>query len=134
MKGLTFPFSYSKIRNLILIFIYFFGFIVVAIAVPVVPNEAVLIGTVMEYCMTSSSLSGAKPEQVLFKVIISVGEVEDVKDYPNFLKSKEGQSVTFYSKEKLPSELFGKKIKALAVYIGDERGGIFWIKHIEIIK
>lgn len=123
-----------SIRLLILFLVIFLAFNVLANSVPVIPNKAVLRGTVMEYCVTSSSLSGISPEQVLYKLVISVDEVTDVEGYPNFLKGKEGQSVTFYSKEKQTSELFGKKVKALVEYKGDERGGLFWIKHIEIIK
>ncbi len=103
-------------------------------AVPVIPNEAILRGTVMEYCLTLSTLSGISPEQVLYRVVISVEEVEDVKGYPNFLKGKEGQNLTFSTKEKISMELFGKRIKAEVEYKGDERGGRFWIKDIGIIK
>lgn len=103
-------------------------------AVPVIPNVAILRGTVMEYCLTSSILSGISPEQVLYKVVISVEEVEDVKGYPNFLKGKEGQNLTFFTKEKISMELFGKRIKAEVEYKGDERGCRFWIKDIGIIK
>jgi hypothetical protein len=116
------------------VLVIFFVSNILANAVSVIPNEAILTGTIKEYCLTSASLSSIIPEQVLYRLVISVEEVEDVKGYPNFLKGKEGQSVTLYSKEKQPLELFGEKIKALVEYVGDERGGLFWIKHIEIIK
>jgi len=98
------------------------------------PNEAIIRGTVREYCLTSSTLSGISPEQVLYRMVISVEEVEDVKGYPNFLKGKEGQSLSFFTKEKISMELFGKHIKAEVEYKGDERGGKFWIKHIEVMR
>lgn len=104
-----------------------------AFAVPAAPNEAILKGTVIEYCLSSSSLSGIKPEMVLNRLVITVDEVEDMKG-PNFLKSKKGQSATFYSKNTLPAELFGNKVKAVIEYIGDEKGGRFWINKIEIIE
>lgn len=103
-------------------------------AVPVIPNEALLRGTVVEYCVTSSSLSGMSPEQVFYRVLISVEEAGDVKGYPNFLRGKEGQVLAFYSKEKQPVELFGKRIRAFVEYKGDERGGHFWLKQIEIME
>lgn len=103
-------------------------------AVPVIPNEAILRGTVMEYCLTSSTLSGISPEQVLYKLLISVEETEDVERYPNLLKGKEGQVLTFFTKETPSLEVFGKRIKARVKYMGDERGGRFWIKDIGIIK
>jgi hypothetical protein len=55
---------------------------------------------VREYCLTLSTLSGMSPEQVLFRVVISVEEVEDVKGYPNFLKDKEGQNLSLFYKRK----------------------------------
>lgn len=103
-------------------------------AVPVIPNEAILRGTVMEYCLTSSTLSGISPEQVLYKLLISVEETEDVERYPNLLKGKKGQVLTFFTKENLSLEVFGKRIKARVKYMGDEKGGRFWINSIEIIK
>ena len=74
--------------------------------------------------MTSSKLLGIKPEIVLYKLVISVEKVEDIKG-PNFLKGKEGQLVTLYSKEGLSSKFYGEKIKAIVEYKGDERGGLF---------
>jgi len=114
--------------------VFFISAFSIAWGVSVLPNKAVVYGTVVEYCLTSSSLSGIKPEQVLNKLVISIAKVEDVKNYPNFLKDKEGRSLTFYLKEKPVEELFEKKIKAIVDYKGDERGGILWIKHIEIVK
>ncbi len=100
--------------------------------VAAVPNKAGLRGTVLGYCVISSSLEGIRPEQALYKLTISIEETEDIKNYPNFLRDKEGQSITFYSKEKQPLELYGRKIKAIIEYKGDEKGGRFWIKQIKI--
>ena len=114
--------------------IFFLLYILVsADAVPVMPNETAVKGHVEEYCLTSSRLLGIKPEIVLYKLVISVSIVEDIKG-PNFLKGKEGQLVILYSKEELSSKYYGEKIKAIVEYKGDERGGLFWIKQIEIIK
>ncbi len=129
-QGLTLIFT----RLIISALVIFFQFNLLAIAAPVIPNKAALKGTVIEYCLISSGLEGISPEQILSKLVIYMEEVEDVKDYPNFLRGKEGQSITFYSKKKQPSELYGKRIKALVEYKGDERGSRFWIKHIEIIN
>ena len=126
--------SLSYIRLIFTVIIILFSFNILASKVPVIPNKAVLRGTVMEYCLTSSSFLHIKPEQVIYRLVISVEEVEDVKGYPNFLKGKEGQVVTVHSKEKISSEIFGKKIKAIIQFRGDERGGHFWLEHIETIK
>ncbi|MBT9169064.1 MAG: hypothetical protein DDT19_02416 [Syntrophomonadaceae bacterium] len=105
----------------------------ISYGVPVVPNKAVLEGTVKESCISSAGILGISPEQVIYKLTISVESTKDVGDFPNFLKGKEGQNQTFYTKEKPSSELFGKRIRAQAEYIGDERKGRFWIKSIEIL-
>lgn len=114
--------------------IFFLLYILVsADAVPVMPNETAVKGRVEEYSLISSKLMGIKPEMTLYKLVISIEKVENVKG-PNFLKDKEGQLVTLYSKEGLSSKFYGEKIKAIVEYRGDERGGLFWIKRIEIIK
>jgi hypothetical protein len=105
-----------------------------AIAVPAVPNEAAAKGTVIEYCISSTGRSDARPGPGLYKIIVKVEAVEDSGDAPNFLKGKEGQEILFWSKARLAPELFGKKIKAIVEYRGDERGGKFWIRTVEIIK
>lgn len=122
------------VRLIIPVLVIFLEFNRLVGAVPVIPNRAALEGTVLEYCTISSNLGGVSPQRVLYKLVIYVEEVEDVEDYPNFLRGKEGQSIPFYSKPKQPSELYGKRIKALVEYRGDERDGRFWIKHIETIE
>jgi hypothetical protein len=67
-------------------------------------------------------------------LVISVEKTGDVRDYENFLREREGQSVTFYTKTKPPFEVYGKRIRARVEYKGDERGGLFWIKHLEILE
>lgn len=101
-------------------------------AVPAAPNEAVVTGTVAEYCIASPDTRERKQQGPgFYKLVISVETVKDVETMPNFLKGKEGQTVTCWSKRELSPELFGKKVKAHLVYRGDERGGMFWIKSVE---
>ncbi|HHT9160219.1 MAG TPA: hypothetical protein ACFYEH_10195 [Candidatus Brocadiaceae bacterium] len=116
-----------------LVIFFLFDIVVSADAVPVMPNETVVRGLVEEYSLISSKLMGIKPEITLYKLVISIEKVENVKG-PNFLKDKEGQFVTLYTKEEISSDFYGKKIKAKIEYSGDERGGLFWIKQIEIVK
>lgn len=103
-------------------------------AVPVIPNKAFLTGIVKEYCLTSSGFNGIVPEQTLFKLTIFIDKAEDVEGHPNFLKGKEGQTIPFFTKEKPNLEIYGERVKAIIEYKGDERGGLFWIKDIEIVK
>ncbi len=124
--------SFPLEKLVFLMFVIFLTFKVPANAVSVIPNETVLKGTVMEYCLTTSALEGIKPEQVITKLVISIEEIVPVIGYSNFLEGKEGQPVKFYSKEKQPSDLLGRTIKARVEFLGDEKGGMFWIKNIEI--
>lgn len=125
--------------KLIIICLTFFAFLFstssMSSAVPVIPNKAVLVGTVREYSIGSSSLYGMSPEQTIYKLTIIVEASEDIEDYSNFLKGKEGQTLTFFTKVNPSIEVYGKKIKAHVSYSGDERGGRFWIhKNIEILQ
>lgn len=99
-------------------------------AVPARNNKAILVGIVKEYSITSASLVGMQPEQVLYKLTIYVESSEKVSKFPNFAKNMEGKTVNIYSKEKLLPELFGKRIRIVVEYLGDEKGGVFWIKGI----
>jgi hypothetical protein len=98
-------------------------------AVPVVPNESVVKGTVMECYSISSPALNIKPEQTLYTVLVLIEDVKNIKG-SNFLEGKQGQSILFYTKEKLPLELIDKKVEAIVKYTGDERGGLFWIMDI----
>ncbi|HHT9111861.1 MAG: hypothetical protein HZA47_09380 [Planctomycetes bacterium] len=122
-----------KLKFFALVIFLLFDIVATADAVPVMPNETVVRGRVEEYSLISSKLMGIKPEMTLYKLVISIEKVENVKG-PNFLKDKEGQFVTLYTKEEISSDFYGKKIKAKIEYTGDERGGLFWIKQIEIVK
>jgi hypothetical protein len=105
-----------------------------SISFPVIPNESVVNGTVSEYSIVSSHMIGIKPEQVIYRLTITIDFTENINGKPNFLDNKIGQDIKFYSKEKLTPELFGKKVKGLVIFRGDEKGGLFWIRNIEIIK
>ncbi len=105
-----------------------------ALAVPAVPNEAAAKGTVVEYCISASmGRSGESPGPGLYKIVVKVESVEDRGGAPNFLREKEGQEISFWSKFRLDPGLFGKKVKAIVEYRGDERGGKFWIRELEIL-
>ena len=112
-----------------------FGMTATALAVPAVPNEAAATGTVVEYCISSLTGSPApKPGPGLYKIVVRVEAVEDRGDAPNFLQGKEGQEISFWSRNRLDPGLFGKKVKVLVEYRGDERGGMFWLKRVKIMR
>jgi hypothetical protein len=106
---------------------------VVSHSVPVIPNESVIEGVVVEYAIVSSRLTGVKPEQTLYRLTISMTSSHPVDNEANLLVDKVGKDVLFYSREELPPELFGKKIRAKARYKGDERGGRYWIRDVESV-
>lgn len=117
------------------LFALLFSTLSISSSVPVIPNKAVVVGTVMEYAIGSSSLYSMSPEQTIYKLTIIVEGSENIETFTNFLEGKEGQTLPFFTKEKPSSEVYGKKIKALIKYSADERGGRFWIdKNIEILK
>ncbi len=101
--------------------------------VPVVPNESIIIGKVLEYSILNSILLDIKPEQILYRLKILILSSQDVDNKPNFTKTKVGEVLSFYSKRKLSPELFNRKVKARVFFYGDETGGKFWIKNIETI-
>ena len=102
-------------------------------AVPAAPNGALMKGTVVEYSITSSAArSGKQPGAGLYKIVVTVESTEDIPDVSNFLADKKGQDIECWSKERLDPSLFQKKIRATVEYRGDERGGKFWIRNIEL--
>jgi hypothetical protein len=128
----------NNIKAISIIFLILLTFLFSAFsessAVTAMPNKAVLVGTVKEYSVGSSSLYGMSPEQTIYKLTILVETSEDIKGVANFLKGKEGQTLTFFTKVNPSIDVYGKKIKAQATYLGDERGGSFWIQNIDILK
>ena len=120
-------------KNIILLLLMT-GMSAAAFAVPAAPNEAMATGTVVEYSISSLPGPGPVPGPGLYKIVVKVDAVEDRGDAPNFLKGREGDEITFWSRNRLDPGLFGKKVKALVEYRGDERGGLFWLKRVKIMQ
>ncbi len=98
---------------------------------PVIPNETIVEGTVVEYAILSSSLEGIHPPITLHRVTILIESTRAVEGKADFLSGREGEYVPFYTKEGLSPTIFGKRIRARARFRGDERGGRFWIYNTE---
>ncbi len=132
----------SKVRNLAIVFLILSSICFVAIlgscvsvlSAPVVPNESVIEGVVSEYAILSSRIINIRPNQVLYRLTIYIESSEGTGNKPGFLSGREGHDVRFYTKERLSPDLFGKKVRARVRYKGDERGGMFWIRNIEITR
>ena len=103
-------------------------------SVPVIPNESIIEGTVLEYAILLSQLIYVEPEMTLYRLTIYIEASENIDNKRNLIKEKEKQMLQFYSKIKLSPELFNKRVRAIVKYSGDERGGKFWIKDIYIIN
>lgn len=103
-------------------------------AVPVIPNEGIIEGRVLGYCIISSSILDIKPDQTLYRLKILVTGSKNVEGKRNLTRDKVGKTIEFYSKEKLSTNFFNQTIKARVVYQGDERGGLYWIKNINILN
>jgi len=103
-------------------------------AVPVVPNASLIKGIAIECEAVSSTLLGMQPEQTIYRLTIQIESTEDVSEMPNLLnKSTEGKEMVFYTKEPLSPDVLKKRIKARALYRGDERGGRWWVQEIRIL-
>ena len=100
----------------------------------VIPNGALITGVTLEYGIVSSRLLGMQPDQTLYKLTIHLESSEDIVGMPNLLRGKEGEDITFYTKEKLSSDIFGKNIRAEVSYRGDEHGGRWWVRSINILE
>ena len=101
---------------------------------PAIPNETRFEGAVLEECAGSSGLYDISPEQTIYRLRVRVESYKEEAQAPNFLRGRIGEAVLFFTKEKPREELLGKRIRAVAEYRGDERGGKFWIKNIKIFQ
>ena len=101
---------------------------------PVIPNGTLITGVILEYGILSSRLLGIQPDQTIYKVTICLESSEDIDGMPNLLRGKEREDITFYTKERLSPDIFGKKVRAEVSYRGDERGGRWWVRSIKIIE
>lgn len=104
-----------------------------SLAVPAVPNESVIEGTVEEYSIVSSELLNIVPEQTLYRITILIESYENFETKADFLSDKKGKTVLFYSKEKISPDIFDKRVRVKVRFSGDELGGLFWIKEINLI-
>jgi len=117
---------------------------------PVAPNETLISGEVIEYSILDSSLAEIKPEQTVYRLIIKIIDSKKLSPSPLILSPtgrgreeegeeigggnfEQGENLTVYSKKELSPELFGKSIKGKISYSGDEKGGGYWLKEIQII-
>jgi hypothetical protein len=63
------------------------------------------------------------PDIVLHKLVLKLFEGRGK------YKSK---FLTVYSRKRLPLCLFGQKIKVVVLFVGDERGGLYWLRELKV--
>ena len=99
---------------------------------PAVPNLGIVTGSVVGYCIVSSSLLDMRPAMPIYQLQVTVKTSEDIRGMPNFTRDKVGEVIQLHSKKELSPDLFGKFIRARIFYRGDETGGKFWIQKIKV--
>ena len=97
-------------------------------------NMTVIKGTVLKSSVASAGSHCMDSGDVLYLMVISLKETEDVPGFENFLWDAKGRTMAFFTNEKPARELQGKKIKALVTYKGDRTCRLYWVEGIEIIQ
>ncbi|EDP74947.1 hypothetical protein [Hydrogenivirga sp. 128-5-R1-1] len=98
--------------------ILFLSLCPLAFAVPAPDLEKEFRGEVVRYSVFRAGLREMYPKNmVLYEIVVSS-------------ENRSSSAVSLLSKRPLPSWLFGKTLRVKAVYVGDEHGGVYWLKRI----
>jgi hypothetical protein len=99
------------------------------------PREVSLLkGTVVSAAAVSPHIIGLSGDSKVYRVVVSVAETKEVTGMAHLLRGREGETLTFFSEEPGAADLRGRKIEAKAVYLGENRGKLFWLKDIKVIE
>jgi hypothetical protein len=99
-----------------------------------VSNMTVIIGKVLKNSVAPAGSHCLGSGDVLYLMVISLKDTEDVPGYENFLRDVKGRTMAFFTAQKPSNELQGKKIRALVMYKGDRSCRLYWIEDIEIVQ
>ena len=92
-----------------------------AFGVPALSTNEIARGEVVGLCVVRGETVNIKPDSlIIYKAKIKL-------DSP--LRRAE-EEVVVYSKRPIPQWLFGKRVRAVVIYGGDERGGRYWLVRI----
>lgn len=86
-------------------------------AVPALSEETVVEGEVVEYAMVAASLLRIEPPTPLYRLKILSAETA-------------GEPLTVLSRDPLPAQFFGQRVRARVLCQGDEWGGRCWVRQI----
>jgi len=100
---------------------------------PIIPNQGVIIGRVIAYCVVSSKTLNIEPEQTMYTITVSVESTEDIQGAHSHVKNMEGRTIVFYTREKVSSEIYNKKIRANVTIRGDERSKSYWMNDYQFL-
>ena len=119
----------KKLRNFWFVCVSLVLAITCAYGVPALSFEETITGEVSGYAVFKAKLLGMKPENmVLYKVVLSIGSERPKRIPPH------RRYVEVLSKRSVPMWYFGRRIKAVIIYVGDERGGYYWLRRIEEVE
>jgi hypothetical protein len=94
---------------------------------PVIANESIVTGEILDRSLIDSSVLGMQPARMLARITLRIACVQDVPAKANFLAGKSGEVVEVYSRDVTSTELIGQTVNGRIVFRGDERGGSYWI-------
>jgi len=97
---------------------------------PVLPNQTLITGIVLEYSIVHARTLGIEPDMPIYRLIIKIESTGAIAGMPDLLKDSEGKEEIFYSREHISPDVFDKRIRAIASYSGDERVGRWWMLDI----
>jgi hypothetical protein len=97
-------------------------------------NMSIIRGIVLKNSVAPAGSHCMGSGDVLYRMVISLKEIEGVAGYENFLRDMKGRTMTFFATEKPSDELKGKKIRAVVTYKGDRRCRLYWIEGIELVQ
>ncbi len=91
-------------------------------------------GTVVSTSVISPHVIGVSGEGKVHRVVIAIEQTQEVKGMLHLLRGREGETLPFFSEEGSAADLGGRKIEAKAVYLGEDRGRLFWLRDIKVIE
>jgi hypothetical protein len=97
-------------------------------------NMSIIKGIVLKNSVAPAGSHCMGSGDVLYRMVISLKEIEGEAGYENFLRDMKGRTMTFFATEKPSDELKGKKIRAVVTYKGDRRCRLYWIEGIEVVQ
>lgn len=102
----------------------------ISFGVPALSFKESVTGEIYGLSVVKAKVLGIKPgDMVIYKLVLKVEEEERPRWMPEKKKYLE-----VFSKKNIPMWLFGKEVTATIIYMGDERGGKYWLLNIKEVE